>query len=85
MPLFDMMELVLVGKWGLPPSFKLRLITRSLYVGQQSFPPNKSSQSEPKSSAQDPCICFNKFCFEFFWILLQQISCEIFGSFFRSM
>jgi amino acid permease len=33
MPLFDMMELVLVGKWRLPPSFKLRLITRSLYVG----------------------------------------------------
>jgi hypothetical protein len=36
MPLFDMMELVLVGRWGLPPSFKLRLITRSLYVGKQS-------------------------------------------------
>ncbi len=41
MPLFDMMELVLVGKWGLRPSFKLRLFTRSLYVGKQSFPPNK--------------------------------------------
>jgi amino acid permease len=33
MPVFDMLETVLMKKWLLAPSFKLRLITRSTYVG----------------------------------------------------
>jgi amino acid permease len=33
MPVFDMLETVLVKKWFIAPSFKLRLITRSTYVG----------------------------------------------------
>jgi hypothetical protein len=32
MPVFDMLEMVLVKKWVLPPSLKLRLITRTTYV-----------------------------------------------------
>jgi len=34
MPVFDMLETVLVRKWLLPPSSKLRLITRTTYVGK---------------------------------------------------
>lgn len=34
MPVFDMMETVLVKKMNFDPSFKLRFITRSLYVGK---------------------------------------------------
>jgi amino acid permease len=33
MPVFDMLETLLVKKWRIAPSFKLRLITRSTYVG----------------------------------------------------
>ncbi|KAG7598391.1 Amino acid transporter transmembrane domain [Arabidopsis suecica] len=35
MPVFDMMETVLVKKMNFDPSFKLRFITRSLYVGKK--------------------------------------------------
>lgn len=34
MPVFDMMETVLVKKLNFDPSFTLRFITRSLYVGK---------------------------------------------------
>lgn len=34
MPVFDMLETVLVKKMNFDPSFKLRFITRSLYVGK---------------------------------------------------
>lgn len=34
MPVFDMMETFLVKQVKLKPSFKLRLITRTLYVGE---------------------------------------------------
>ncbi|KAF5790801.1 putative amino acid transporter, transmembrane domain-containing protein [Helianthus annuus] len=33
MPVFDMIESVLVKKFNFAPSFKLRFITRNLYVG----------------------------------------------------
>ncbi|CAK9255658.1 unnamed protein product [Sphagnum jensenii] len=33
-PVFDMLETVLAKKWLLPPSLKLRLITRTTYVGK---------------------------------------------------
>jgi hypothetical protein len=36
MPLFDMLEFVLVKRFHLTPSKTLRLVTRSLYVGKQS-------------------------------------------------
>jgi hypothetical protein len=34
MPVFDMLEMALAKKWLLPPSLKLRLITRTTYVGK---------------------------------------------------
>ena len=34
MPVFDMLETLLVKKLKFAPSFKLRLITRTLYVGE---------------------------------------------------
>ncbi|KAH9575441.1 hypothetical protein CY35_01G111500, partial [Sphagnum magellanicum] len=37
MPVFDMLETVLAKKWLLPPSLKLRLITRTTYVGFTMF------------------------------------------------
>jgi len=37
MPVFDMMETVLVKKLHFSPCLTLRLITRSLYVGNDSF------------------------------------------------
>jgi hypothetical protein len=33
MPVFDMLETVLVKKMGFPPGLTLRLITRTIYVG----------------------------------------------------
>jgi hypothetical protein len=47
MPVFDMMETVLVKKMNFPPGMMLRLITRTVYVG--NVPPfshlNSSVQS----------------------------------------
>jgi hypothetical protein len=34
MPVFDMLETALAKKWLLPPTLKLRLITRTTYVGK---------------------------------------------------
>jgi hypothetical protein len=34
MPVFDMVETLLARKWLFSPSLKLRLITRSTYVGK---------------------------------------------------
>jgi hypothetical protein len=34
MPVFDMLETLLARKWLFSPSLKLRLITRSTYVGK---------------------------------------------------
>jgi hypothetical protein len=41
MPVFDMLETLLVKKWRIAPSFKLRLITRSTYVGKHFNLTNK--------------------------------------------
>lgn len=37
MPVFDMIETVLVKKFRFPPGFTLRLIARSTYVGNASI------------------------------------------------
>jgi len=37
MPVFDMIETVLVKKLGFPPGLTLRLISRTVYVGNDHF------------------------------------------------
>jgi hypothetical protein len=37
MPVFDMMESVLVKKLRFAPSFRLRLVSRSFYVGNAAI------------------------------------------------
>ena len=52
MPVFDMIETVLVRKFGFRPSLMLRLIARSVYVGNGStiWTLNQSLQSELRRS-----------------------------------